>query len=85
MRIIVENKKHFTKMFDDLSSAYDNLGRTINENTEVIEKSLASELQFQSPLGTASVLEEMMIVKQKKLTEAQQVNPLPKSTKIALR
>ena len=92
MGMIVENKKYLTKMFDDLSSAYDNLDRKINEKMDVMKKILASDLQFQGPLGTASVLEalkssfnlsshkfseEMMIAKRKQLTEAQQVNPVP--------
>ena len=90
MGMIVENKKYLTKMFDDLSSAYDNLGRHINENMEVMEKILASDLQFQDTasglvaltssfnLSSHKLSEEMMIAKRKQLTEAQQVNSFPK-------
>ena len=97
IEIIVENKKYLTKMFDDLSSTYDNLCCQTNENMEMIEKVLATGLHFQDPLATSTVLaqvlevlkssfnlpihqleEEMMIAKQKQLTEAQQVNSFPK-------
>lgn len=91
IKIILENKKNSAKMYDDLSSSYDNLCHQTNENRDVMERILASGLQFQDALGTSKVLEtlkssfnlpnhkfleEMMIVKQKQLTEAQQVNHL---------
>lgn len=92
IRIIAENKKDLTKMFDDLSSSYDNLCRQANENVEVMERILASDLQFQDLSNTSNTLEvlkssfnlpshkfleEMIVAKQKKLTEAQQVNSEP--------
>jgi len=91
IKIIVENKKYLSNMYDDLSSSFDNLGRQTNENVDVMEKMLTSDLQFQDPMVTSGVLEalkssfnlpshkfvEMMVAKRKQLTEAQQVNRLP--------
>ena len=86
IKIIAENKRYLAKMYDDLFSACDNVIRETNKNLQVMEKISVSR---GDPSGTSEVLEalkssfnlpshnfleEMMIAKQKRLTNAQQVN-----------
>ena len=85
LKTIVENKKCLTKMFDDLFSACDNLGRQSSKTKEVMEKILASGedlsgspevlevLESSFNLPSHKFMEEMMIAKRKQLAEAQQV------------
>lgn len=92
IKILINSKKYLTKMYDDLSSSYDNLCRQTNENIDVIEDILASGLQCQDLLGNSTVLEtlksslslpshkfleEMITAKRKQLAEAHQVSRLP--------
>ncbi len=85
LKTIVQNKRCLKKMFVDLFSACNKLGRQSSKTMEVMEKILAfgddpsgspevlNALKSSFNLPSHKFLEEMMIAKRKQLAEAQQV------------